>query len=165
MQLAIRSFSTCNVGLNSNSMVNTCWRASLAFFVLALAIGPPSPSKGSLLLFLCLVLIKNPTKPGQPSSLMKISHWQSQYILCIYNILEKFKYTIIYMLIIWYLFVFVNWNSTNIGCTWQSSLSYCTFDLNKSRTYVLGKLMNIYRSITRLLQWLKRFHLKLKMLT
>ena len=48
VQLTIRSFSTCNLGLNSNSMVNTCWRASLTFFVLTLVIGPPSPSKDSL---------------------------------------------------------------------------------------------------------------------
>ena len=36
VQLTIRSFSTCNLDLNSNSMINTCWRASLTFFVLAL---------------------------------------------------------------------------------------------------------------------------------
>ena len=48
IELTTLDFSPWNLGLYSNSMDNTCWRASLAFLALALVIGHPSPSSGSL---------------------------------------------------------------------------------------------------------------------
>ena len=48
MQFTNLVFSHWNLGLYSNNMDYTCWRASFAFLTLVLVIGPPNSSSGSL---------------------------------------------------------------------------------------------------------------------